>query len=254
MTLIAHIIPRLNDNAGIMAKPTSIGKCRLCGNTAELRRSHVLSEFMYKPLYDKNHRAVSVLANRQAPEEIIQKGYREYLLCQTCETRFSGWETPAAVVWRDALSRLRGASPGAIVVVPADYRTFKLFSLSLMWRTAVATHDNFAAADLGKLEPHLRQMLLASTPGAVTEFQSLAVAYANLDQLIGVIGPCGGAVWNGLNTLRLSISGIQWFFFAEPNAGSLLPHPAVTHQGFTVVVSSEDESNEIKRMARELPL
>lgn len=231
-----------------------IGPCRLCGSAGELRHSHIIPEFMYKPLYDGKHRAVSVLANRKAPEEIIQKGHREYLLCQACETRFSGWETPSTRVWRAAIEHVRGASPRTVVTVPADYRTFKLFSLSLIWRASIGAHDNFASVDLAALEPRLREMLLTDTPGAVTEFQSLALAYAHLDQLVGVIGPCGGGVWKGLKTFRLSISGIQWFFFAEPAADSLLPYPAVTHQGFSILVSDEDERTEIKRMADRIPL
>jgi hypothetical protein len=227
--------------------------CRLCGTLRALRESHIIPEFMYKPLYGPDHRAMEVLANRKGPIQVVQKGYREHLLCQSCETRLSGWETPSTPVWREAVNQLVGATPESIITVRADYRTFKLFSLSLLWRASVAEHDNFSAFDLGPLEPTVREMLLTSTPGAVSEFQSLAVAPANLDLLRGVIGPCGGGVWHGLKTFRLSISGIQWLFFAEPNASSLLQYPAVTHAGFTVLVSRDDEQSELIRMFQKIP-
>jgi len=230
------------------------GPCRLCGVVGELCHSHVIPEFMYKDLYDGNHRGVIANAYSAGREEVFQKGYREYLLCQACETRFSGWETPATPVWRGMLQLLRGAAPGSVFTVPANYATLKLFSLSILWRASIAAHDNFAAVDLGSFEPLVRSMLLSRTPGAVTEFQSLAVAWANLNDLVGVIGPCTRGEWSGIPTFRFNISGIQWFFFLEPAAGSLSPHPAVTHKGFTVVVSKDDEDKEKLRMAQTMPL
>lgn len=60
--------------------------CKLCGREAELRRSHIFPEFLYLALYDEKHRAVSVSPVPGEEDRLVQKGLRESLLCQACET------------------------------------------------------------------------------------------------------------------------------------------------------------------------
>jgi len=61
----------------------AIGACKLCGATAELRQSHIIPEFVYRPLYDSKHRAITFPAD--SPAGYLQKGYRAPLLCDVCE-------------------------------------------------------------------------------------------------------------------------------------------------------------------------
>ena len=58
--------------------------CRLCRRESNLRFSHILPEFFYLPMYDELHRTMSVSSDEK--EKLVQKGFREYLLCQECET------------------------------------------------------------------------------------------------------------------------------------------------------------------------
>jgi hypothetical protein len=120
--------------------------CRLCGDLKPLEYSHVLPEFVYKPLYDDKHEFLSVAANGTAITEEHDKGYREWLLCRSCEDSFSRWEDHGARVLGNALPQLRVATPGEIVRVAADYEKLKLFQLSLLWRATVASEPTFRSA------------------------------------------------------------------------------------------------------------
>src|SRR5262245_27899960 len=124
--------------------------CRLCRQLSVLQNSHVLPEWGYGPLYDNKHRMIALRAGgyRAASADYMQKGIRERLFCKRCETRLSRYEKYA----RDLLIGRKGLvlppSRGQ-VVNRADYKPFKLFQLSLLWRAHVSKHQLFAAVDLG---------------------------------------------------------------------------------------------------------
>ena len=119
------------------------GSCALCLESAELRNSHIISEFLYSTIYDEKHRFHVLEAGGKYPY-YEQKGYREPLLCQECETKLSKWETYARAIltggkplkyWReDSITWIRGI----------DYQRFKLFQLSILWRAGVATGVSLA--------------------------------------------------------------------------------------------------------------
>ncbi len=76
--------------AGVGPRPTRMinktmnSTCRLCGKTRKLRRSHILPEFLYRPLYDGKHRYFVVSAATDSNFS-LQSGLTERLLCGDCE-------------------------------------------------------------------------------------------------------------------------------------------------------------------------
>jgi len=60
------------------------GECRLCTRQRELCNSHIIPEFMWRPLYDKKSRAVA-LDGGSGTKRTLQKGLREHMLCRDCE-------------------------------------------------------------------------------------------------------------------------------------------------------------------------
>ena len=151
--------------------------CRLCGQVAELCDSHIVSEFLYLPLYDEKHRVSAIKAEEGAKEDTLQKGIRERLLCKSCETKLSRHETFASRVLRD-LPNWSDVRPGELVVVPTgNYASFKLFQLSLLWRMGAASKPTFRI-DLGPHEPRLRAMLLSENPGEPLQYGCFLVGTA----------------------------------------------------------------------------
>lgn len=146
--------------------------CALCLKTAELQYSHIISEFLYLPVYDGKHRfQLLSTTSGQSPRE-HQKGIREYLLCRTCEGRVSKWETYAAAVINGSSGLELEYRPFArgFSVSKVDYCAFKLFSLSLLWRASISRLKEFANVQLGPHEERIRTMLLAGDPGKFWEY------------------------------------------------------------------------------------
>src|SRR5205809_2236864 len=73
--------------------------CALCRQERPLRKSHVIPEFMFKPLYDEKHRFWSVTNVLSKQNRLFQKGLREKLLCDACEQRLSEHESYASAVF-----------------------------------------------------------------------------------------------------------------------------------------------------------
>ena len=142
--------------------------CRLCLKDEKLCRSHIFPEFMYKPVYDQSRKICSFWTEdaRTVP---LQKGLREHLLCSPCETRLSALEKYAKSVL--ASPTPAGAEVGgAFTYSDVDYRRFKLFQMSLIWRAGVSTLPSFAEVRLGSHEKRLRQYILSEDPRAAHEY------------------------------------------------------------------------------------
>jgi hypothetical protein len=142
--------------------------CTLCLQQRPIRHSHILPEFFYTPVYGERH-AFKLIQNRPggARTGTKEKGLREYLLCHECEQGFGRYESYAAPLLRkiDAASKT-----SSDVKIAFDPHQFRLFSLSLLWRTGVAKGTMFRSVRLGPHEERLRKMLQAGDPGEPHEY------------------------------------------------------------------------------------
>ena len=59
-------------------------KCQLCEQNKDLRKSHIIPGFLYKPLYDSKNRMAGITEKGWKKWEFIQKGLREKILCASC--------------------------------------------------------------------------------------------------------------------------------------------------------------------------
>lgn len=139
--------------------------CALCLANRPLLNSHIIPEFFFKQLYDNIHRFRVVPADPSQPEKFGQKGVREKLLCEICEQKFSLWEKYA----KEAFGEGRGVTikreGDLFKLANLDYRRFRLFLLSLLWRMGVSKSDFFSQTSLGtKHEEALRTALLNEDP------------------------------------------------------------------------------------------
>jgi hypothetical protein len=141
-------------------------KCKFCGEDRKLCQSHVIPEFFYTPLYDDQH-LLHAHYRESGKVKFAQKGHREPLLCEECETLLNDrYEKYFKKAWYDdgALPRTPNFQQGAITGL--DYRPFKPCLLSILWRASVASQHLFSRVDLGtKHERTVRQMLIDDDPG-----------------------------------------------------------------------------------------
>ena len=140
------------------------GMCKLCKNETDICRSHIIPEWGYEGSYDNKHRfaAYDVLNHRKG--RIKQKGERERLLCGKCESTFSVWESYAKSVWEKNAGNWRKIDGGGLWGSGLDYRKLKLFLLSVLWRSDIATGDIGENVSLGPHSEKIRLMLLEGHP------------------------------------------------------------------------------------------
>ena len=150
-------------------------RCRLCLRPRTLRRSHIIPEFLYRPLYGRTHRAISLHRGLRYLRR-FGTGLREPLLCSECESIFQRYEDYFARRWFQArpLPTLVPVPANLIVASDLDYGPFKLFHLSVLWRASVSTLVEFRDVRLGPHEEHLRHMFLSSDPGPQDKYRIMA--------------------------------------------------------------------------------
>ncbi|QUM84424.1 hypothetical protein [Moritella sp. 28] len=132
-------------------------KCKLCLENEDIKKSHIIPNAFFK--YMKNnkgrYREVSKEGNKDN-----QVSYDEYLLCGSCELKFST-EFESYVI--DFILR----NPGSVGVCSesdstnitlsnVDFTKLKLFQMSILWRAAVSTLDFYKHV---KLAPNIIELL-----------------------------------------------------------------------------------------------
>ena len=162
------------------------GICRLCHQDSDLRDSHILLEFFYLGIYEsrESHKTLAITKDEV---RTIQKGLREYLFCQKCETKLSRFETYAAKLIRDIPYFQRDASDRFIFSEGVNYLKFKLFQLSILWRASISSIEGFSQVSLGPHEEMLRCMLLDENPGTACEYGCLMMTMLDTEILHKVI-------------------------------------------------------------------
>ena len=146
-----------------------IGECRLCGVTAQLRRSHIIPKFLYRDagiIGDKKKFDIPCL---NFPDRSVlnkQDGLKEHLFCDGCETtRLSPLERYARQQFYGPGSPLKFLRGNSFVWSGLDYAQMKLFTVSILWRMSLSSHEIYSKVHLGeKHENRMRRMLIAKDP------------------------------------------------------------------------------------------
>lgn len=140
--------------------------CALCRKDAILCNSHIIPEFMYRAVYDEKHRFNALSVRPDEDSSIAQKGIRERLFCGACEQLLGVHERYASQLLAGGSLPITWRRDGNLLFLGGiDYKKFKLFQLSILWRAGVSTDPFFERVQLGPHEEHLRVMLLNQDPG-----------------------------------------------------------------------------------------
>jgi len=148
--------------------------CKLCQEDRPLRRSHIFPELLYRRIYGPKHTIVTF--DPTLPyERKIRQGLTEPLLCDLCEERIQQYEEYFARFWyiERHLAEQIPVGSNAAALKGLNYRLFKLFHISLLWRAGVSTLRDYASVSLGPHEPRMRAQILTGTVGPDNEYQIL---------------------------------------------------------------------------------
>jgi hypothetical protein len=214
------------------APANKFGTCALCQAEGTLRHSHIIPEFLYAPIYDEKHRMLLLETDERYPS-FEQKGIREPLLCPTCETKLSKWETYARGVLVGGVPVDVRRDGGVTWVEGIDYERFKLFQLSVLWRAGASRHVFFGKVRLAAHEERLRQMLLADDPGEPWHYCCLMTGIEHDGKLVQmVVQPTPFRIM-GAPGLRFVFGGFFWTYRTASHrpAGQLLLEPCLQKSG-----------------------
>ena len=175
----------------------TIGKCRLCQcEKPLLNESHIIPEFMYANLFDKNHKL-----NKFAPAQFIKGEKRlmrpptgEYdtgLLCAKCDNEIiGGYETYARKALYGKVGEYSGDLPecanfktsGGLTFTHCKnihFKEFKLFLLSILWKASISSRPFFKEVNLGPYEETIRQMIYYGDPKDSETFPIVIITWLN---------------------------------------------------------------------------
>lgn len=194
----------------------TIGTCRLCLTPqTDLQASHIVPEFFYKRIYTKSHKLTAISKDSDDRLVVEQRGYREHLLCQACETKLSKWEGKLSQLINEITSDVyRSCKANRIANViclsGVEYQSIKMAVLSIFWRMGITSHHLFSSYILGPYAEELRRLLDKVILPTRTEFPVL-VSKGLLDGIFhtGILFPVGrGRYDNNLIMQSVVLNGI----------------------------------------------
>jgi hypothetical protein len=195
---------------------------------AVLRESHIVSKFFWKGsgLF-RTQKAFNIEAINDPSVKIrnLQDGFKEYLLCETCEKQRSKWESYCAPLFFMPSSPARNPPCEKYFQLGnIDYTALKLLVMSTLWMMAVSSDPYYAHVKLNERRlRQLRNMILKENPGEPAEygcafavlvakpsFKPLTTLFSQPLLITRKLGP------KVLKTYAFIIAGIHWEVFISP--------------------------------------
>lgn len=200
--------------------------CALCLQDSELRRSHIIPEFLYESLYDGKHRlqVLSLIPEKGNWRE--QKGLRELLLCDKCEQQLSVAEGYARKLLLGGAPVTYRTAGSVVFLSDVDYLQLRLFQLSVLWRAGISSLPFFSDVQLGPFAEELRKLVHAGEPGLPDRFCCIMFGLKyEKEAFTGVIMQPGRTRLHGQIAYRFVFGGFLWAIFASRQAlpAALLP-------------------------------
>ncbi len=195
--------------------------CNLCLRDTALRDSHIIPKFMHRPLFDQSGRFFESSTDPKIDSRISQNQLKQKLLCPVCEQKIGKWEKYASEVLFQKSSEPKQIGI-AKVFSGIDYKKFKLFQLSLLWRASVSSLPFFINVDLssGPHEEKIRYMLINENPGKYYEYGCILFfpEDKNLRSIVDVILKPVAFRFESFRGYRFCLNGLFWHFITSSHS------------------------------------
>ncbi|MBI4946221.1 MAG: hypothetical protein HY840_07450 [Bacteroidetes bacterium] len=158
-------------------------------------KSHIIPEFMYQDLFDNKHKiyVFSPYAKLQGQERIKRPSSGEYengLLCADCDNKLLGsyedyaskaiygGELPAnECPTCENYENQHGVKFTGCKNI--SYKKFKIFLLSVLWRSSISSRPLFSEISLGPHEEIIRKMIYEGNPGEASDYPIFFMTFVN---------------------------------------------------------------------------
>ena len=201
-----------------------MANCKLCNQPKKLVDSHIFPEFMYLPMYDNNHKFKLISIDEGDTLEERKKGIYEKLLCDNCDNRIIGkYENHASkILFGDGKKEIEvEQTKFGHLIHGVDYKLFKLFQISLLWRASISTRREIIRINLGPHAEIMRKMLFNEDPGEVYDYGVLIFMFPRSSKDIkDLITPPEllRKRISGNKLFRALFNGLLWIFFVSSHS------------------------------------
>lgn len=204
-------------------------------------RSHIIPEFMYSSLYDDKHRFHEISDDINKKNSFLQKGIRERLLCNQCEQHLSKYESYACQALSPGYD-LKVQNEGKLIRISGfDYKNFKLFALSILWRAGISNLDIFDQVRLGHHEEILRKMILDDDPGHENTYPFILAPIIDKNMLLEalIVKPTPTRVENHY-AYRFVFGGLVWAFIVSSHkVPEMIFNASISKYGSLTMIPSQ---------------
>jgi len=200
-----------------------MAECRLCKENKRLVKSHIFPEFMYKPLYDENSKFKIISLKNGSIKKEPSKGIYERLLCERCDNEIIGkYENHASkILFGDGKKEIEIENTNyGQLIRGVDYKLFKLFQMSLLWRTSISKREEIHRINLGPHEDRMRKMILNEDPGEFYDYGVIILLFPESSKKLKdlLISPeLLHKRIDGHRIYRAIFNGLVWVYFVSSN-------------------------------------
>lgn len=213
------LCPSLSARTPEAEKAELTASCRLCRLVLPLCKSHIIPEFIFSKMYDKKHHILEMFDVKEGKFHLIQKGETERLLCRVCESKLNKFERHSRRLFVDALPKPNPPQNRLITIPNLDYRLFKLFLLSILWRASISSRPMYRHVKLGPHEETIRGIIMAEDPGPQDQYPCIAFPFTlNGDHILDIILEPTYTKFDGHRYYRFVFGGFLFMFFVSSHA------------------------------------
>ena len=187
----------------------------------------------------------------------VPTGVYELLLCLDCETQLSVWENYARrVIYGGEPLFIPEYTPVGLHFRGLDYKKFKLFQLSMLWKANVTQRSEFRYCNMSRgRRERLRKMLLEGDPGTPREFGCILLSSRNLSTQLKDFVQMPEFMRIKKAIYQRFVAGGMFWMYCIPNAHpmALKTRVVINRRGQLHIIMNEQHSNEyVARLAHEL--
>ena len=201
--------------------------CKLCLEDKELiGKSHIISNFLLKELLSDDGYILKKNLITGKVEKLYTGEFEKNILCANCDNNILGKLEAYGhrVLYTDSIKELilknERSSDGAewISCNGVDYKKFKLFLLSILWRLSISNLESYGFVYLDEYEDELRKMIINDDPGDVMDFPCFIGSYRRYNDLpFKILSQPMKKIINGNVFYTIAISGFVYNFCASKN-------------------------------------
>jgi len=231
------------------------GTCKLClKENVKLSESHIITEFLYKNIYEEKHRLKILSTIDKFTKKFEYKGIKERLLCEDCERLLNDKYEKYCFFALNNM-KMEIISVDKRKVVGLDYKRFKLFLLSILWRASVSKHVAFKNVSLGPHEEKIRKMVINDDAGKYDKYgiffiEMITDEKRNIEMIVcpTMMKIDGATIYKGI------WGGFMWLYIISPHGFKDFKEFILMKEDGTALVSRMNpmETEYVKSLAKEL--